>query len=440
MRRLTKGYTGVEIGLFPTMLPSPPHEPSPTLSSSPSRITSSPSPSSEPSTAPTYEPQPSPDAEYHVPTPNESPFHVVYSHGSDEGSLKLHELTTLVTKLSERIEVLEDNLKKTKQTYNSAFTKLILKIKKLEFKVKTGKARQRARVVLSEDEEGYDEVDVDVVHDQDTTEVRQPEDSTAGITVSTAPISFSTARESYSTAGRVYGRRKRQGLEEAIRLQQEVDEEEKAQIARDEEIARQLLELDEERVTTETKTTKDIDWNDPSIQKYWDKKNKTKRQDAQQGRTHDCILEESNSKRRMLQKIVESLSYKYPIWDWKTLQHCQENFMFYNSSRGEEAQRTYKILVRCYMIFDRQDIMELYRLVKESIPADSLQTPIATQLSSSRSQKKQSMRKQRKDTTVSQDETQQDDSVPTPSNDPPLSGEDSMQLSELMLLYTNMQK
>ncbi|GKD59740.1 hypothetical protein Tco_1297249, partial [Tanacetum coccineum] len=35
--------------------------------------------------------------------------------------------------------------------------------------------------------------------------------------------------------------------------------------------------------------------------------------------------------------------------------------------------------------------------------------------------KKQSRRKQRKDTAVTQEETQQDDSVPTPSNDPPLS-------------------
>ncbi|GKF25989.1 hypothetical protein Tco_0081883, partial [Tanacetum coccineum] len=58
MRRLTKGYTGVEIGLFPTMLTSP------TPSSSPSRITSSPSLSSEPFTEPTFEPQPSPDEEY----------------------------------------------------------------------------------------------------------------------------------------------------------------------------------------------------------------------------------------------------------------------------------------------------------------------------------------------------------------------------------------
>ncbi|GKD51527.1 hypothetical protein Tco_1280503, partial [Tanacetum coccineum] len=97
MRRLTKGYTGVEIGLFPTMLTSPTHESSPI----PSRITSSPSLSSKPSTEPTFEPQPSPDAKYHLPTPNESPLHAVHSHRSDEGSLKLIELMNLVTKLSE---------------------------------------------------------------------------------------------------------------------------------------------------------------------------------------------------------------------------------------------------------------------------------------------------------------------------------------------------
>ncbi|GKC38936.1 hypothetical protein Tco_1051320 [Tanacetum coccineum] len=75
-----------------------------------------------------------------------------------------------------------------------------------------------------------------------------------------------------------------------------------------------------------------------------------------------------------------------------------------------------------------------------SIPTDSNQTPITTQPSSSRSQEKQSKRKQRKDTTVTQEEIQQDDGVPTPSNDPPLSSDDSMQLSELMILCTNLQK
>ncbi|GJU48288.1 ribonuclease H-like domain-containing protein [Tanacetum coccineum] len=77
--------------------------------------------------------------------------------------------------------------------------------------------------------------------------------------------------------------------------------------------------------------------------------------------------------------------------------------------------------------------------VDSGIPTDSHQTPITTQPSSSRSQK-QSRRKQRKDTAVTQEEPHQDDSVPTLSNDPPISGEDNMQLSELMILCTNLQK
>ncbi|GKE00671.1 hypothetical protein Tco_1388654, partial [Tanacetum coccineum] len=49
-------------------------------------------------------------------------------------------------------------------------------------------------------------------------------------------------------------------------------------------------------------------------------------------------------------------------------------------------------------------------------------------------------RKQKKDITVTREEPQQDDSVLTPSNDPPISGEDSMQLFELMILCINLQK
>ncbi|GJW32903.1 putative ribonuclease H-like domain-containing protein [Tanacetum coccineum] len=76
----------------------------------------------------------------------------------------------------------------------------------------------------------------------------------------------------------------------------------------------------------------------------------------------------------------------------------------------------------------------------EGIPTDSEQTPITTQPLSSRPQKKQSRRKQRKETEVPQDETQYNDSVPIPSNDLLLSGEDRMQLTELIILCTNLQK
>ncbi|GJV01968.1 zf-CCHC domain-containing protein [Tanacetum coccineum] len=50
------------------------------------------------------------------------------------------------------------------------------------------------------------------------------------------------------------------------------------------------------------------------------------------------------------------------------------------------------------------------------------------------------MRKQRKEAEGSQDETTHEESIPTTSNDPPPNGEDRMQLSDLMLLCTNLQK
>ncbi|GKG12935.1 hypothetical protein Tco_0349895, partial [Tanacetum coccineum] len=85
--------------------------------------------------------QPSLGAEHHLPTPNELPLHVVHSHGSDKGRLKLNELIDLVTKLFDRIGVLEDDLKTTKQTYSSAFRK----------------AKRRAKIVHSDDEDIADD-------------------------------------------------------------------------------------------------------------------------------------------------------------------------------------------------------------------------------------------------------------------------------------------
>ncbi|GJV34030.1 hypothetical protein Tco_1394430 [Tanacetum coccineum] len=319
-QRPTKGYLGDEVALFPTMLQVT--EPF----TSPSRISSSPSHLLEPSTEPTPDhttaivsfpspTQPSPGTEQHIPTPHDSPLHVIHSHGSDEGSLKLNELTNLVTKLSDRIRVLEDDLKKTKQTYSSAFTKLILRIKKLEYHVKTGKARKRARVVLSDDDED---------------------------------------------------------------------------IAKDEEIARQWDEEEIQRAMSEAKSSKKIDWNDPSVIRYHALKMKPKtvaqaRRDMVKylknqgnykisdfkGMSYNDIRQifekkslprkstKSTVKRQKMElddekedlkgyldivpreevaEDVESLSTKYPIVDWKTCV-LTENFI--------------------------QDVEDLYRLVND---------------------------------------------------------------------------
>ncbi|GJT70966.1 hypothetical protein Tco_1030252 [Tanacetum coccineum] len=72
-------------------------------------------------------------------------------------------------------------------------------------------------------------------------------------------------------------------------------------------------------------------------------------------------------------------------------------------------------------------------------PSDSHSTPIISQPSSSKPQKKKSRRKQRKDSSFTEHVTNKAH-VSTPSYDPPQSGKDSMQLSKLMNLCTSLQE
>ncbi|GJU34224.1 hypothetical protein Tco_1182578 [Tanacetum coccineum] len=154
MKRASKGYTGVDTPLFQTMLvqgqilqgegSTIPVESHHTPISAPS--TSQP-PTSPPSMQTTHV------AEEAATMPHDSPLLRVHSLGSDEGSMTLNELTVLCTTLSKKVETLESDLKQTKLTYGAAYTKLIMKVKKLEHKVKSSKARRRVRLVVSEDED-----------------------------------------------------------------------------------------------------------------------------------------------------------------------------------------------------------------------------------------------------------------------------------------------
>ncbi|GJQ95307.1 hypothetical protein Tco_0006446 [Tanacetum coccineum] len=85
--------------------------------------------------------------------PHDSPLHVVHSHRSAEGSMQQLDLTVLVNKLNDRIDGLEKDLQQTKKIYSTALTKLVLRVKKLKYKLKSGKARKKAKIVLSDDEE-----------------------------------------------------------------------------------------------------------------------------------------------------------------------------------------------------------------------------------------------------------------------------------------------
>ncbi|GKF19508.1 hypothetical protein Tco_0068146, partial [Tanacetum coccineum] len=233
-------------------------------------------------------------------------------------------------------------LRKTKLTYSAAVTKLILRVKKLETKLKAGTARKIARVVLSEDDEDIEDdsskqgrklfdaevqekastktepiiqevTPTEVIQDQGSSEKGNSEVNTAGATkgtasevlvVSTAEVNISTAGATKGTAsevpvvstaevnisiaGRTVTYRKRSkekrtrkdkgkaimteheskkkskkeleqerlSFTEAIRLQEQIDEEQRAQITRDEEITRQWDEEEGQRAMSEAKSSK----------------------------------------------------------------------------------------------------------------------------------------------------------------------------------------
>ncbi|GJS86083.1 putative ribonuclease H-like domain-containing protein [Tanacetum coccineum] len=200
MKRASRGYSRVDFPLFPIMITTP--------ESSPSRITSSPSLSPQ-----TYQsPQSSPlrditrqDAKipqshfptdigleagqgsgtiYKTPTrPHDSPFQRVHTLRSDEGSLQQNELMDLVTKLTDRVEVLENGLQQTKKVYSSALIKLIMRVKKLEHRVKTRQPRRRGRTSVDTEILLDQEEPIELVEDLGSGE---NEISTANILVSTA--------------------------------------------------------------------------------------------------------------------------------------------------------------------------------------------------------------------------------------------------------------
>ncbi|GJW08728.1 hypothetical protein Tco_1571151 [Tanacetum coccineum] len=147
MKRASKGYSGVNTPLFQTMLVQDQGE-RPTIS-----VVSHHTPTSGPSTSQPPSIQTTPVAEETTLMPHDLPLPRVHSHGSDEGSLSLNELTVLCTSLSKKVEGLESELKQTKHAYSTTLIKLIKRVKKLEQTIKISQARRRAKVVISDAEE-----------------------------------------------------------------------------------------------------------------------------------------------------------------------------------------------------------------------------------------------------------------------------------------------
>ncbi|GJZ01710.1 hypothetical protein Tco_0519671 [Tanacetum coccineum] len=68
---------------------------------------------------------------------------------------------------------------------------------------------------------------------------------------------------------------------------------------------------------------------------------------------------------------VESLATKYPIVDWETQILANDKY-YYQIKRVDGSVKHYKIFYAMLYDFDRQDVLELYRLVKERFQIASL--------------------------------------------------------------------
>ncbi|GJU38130.1 hypothetical protein Tco_1186484 [Tanacetum coccineum] len=381
--------------------------------------------------------------------PHDSPLPRVHTLGSDEGSLQQNELMDLVTKLTDRVGVLENDMQQTKKVYSSALTKLILRVKK---------GRKISDIdkdpTISDQEEP-----TKLVEDLGSGEKGEKEISTANISVSTASA---TPEVSTAVANLVYIRRsaekrkdkgktimkedeyvqkkskkhleqERLGHEEAIRLQEHISKEENQRIARDAEIAKQLQEefnraRQEQEVVAEADQAHDIDWSDPAVLRYhalqnrsfsvaegmsyedirpifervWDQNNafvpkdseiekevmkrlgfnfqqksskKRSREDSNEDNAKKQKLEDDAEKKELRDSMdvvprddiaidVESLATKYLIVDWKT-HVLTKNMMYYQIIRADGSSKNYKIFSEMLDDFDRQDVLDLHRLVQE---------------------------------------------------------------------------
>ncbi|GJS64143.1 hypothetical protein Tco_0678707 [Tanacetum coccineum] len=178
----------------------------------------------------------------------ESPLQSVHLLRRDEGSLSLHELTDLCTSLSKKVVSLESELKKTKQTYNAAFTKLIQGSLIEELDLDAGISLVLPHVQIKWED------DV-ILKSSDQLRVRRREVSissggvsTASRLVSTADIS--TASELDSTAG-VKEKDKGKAMMHESKPPKKIKNGVQVQINVDEELAKKVFEEEQARFNVE---------------------------------------------------------------------------------------------------------------------------------------------------------------------------------------------
>ncbi|GJY59169.1 hypothetical protein Tco_0459061 [Tanacetum coccineum] len=329
-----------------------------------------------------------------------SPLPRVHILGSDKGSLQQNKLMDLVTKLTYRVKVLENDMQQTKKVYSSALTKLILRVKRLEKKVKTIKARRRAKIVISEDKDAKEDSSKqgrkisDIDKDPTISLVYPEQDMEYDFDVSTTKV-FTTASVPVTTAS----------------VTPEVST-----------ATANLVARQEQEVVAEADQAHDIDWSDPAVLRYhalqnrsfsvtevrknmcmylknqggyklshfkgmsyedirrifervWDQNNafvpKDSEIEKEVMKRPGFNFQQKSSKKRSREDSDEDNAKKQKLEDDVEKKELRDSMDvvprddIYIDSEADGSSKNYKIFSEMLDDFDRQDVLDLHRLVQE---------------------------------------------------------------------------
>ncbi|GKB86806.1 hypothetical protein Tco_0959078 [Tanacetum coccineum] len=377
---------------------------------SPSRITSSPSlspqhtPDSTPSTSQPPNTQPTPDADEAVPMPHESPLHSVHSLGRDEGSLSLSKLIVLCTNLSNKLKarVVESNDEEDLEDPSKQGRSLI---EELDMDVGISLVPPHT---------------ADEGRNDDTQIYDQPAEQLGVFSAATALVDATKQRRSAETA-QTYSRRRRSVSTGSGRVSTASRTVSTADVSTASKLGSTADEREE--VVVEPTQSQKINWSDPAVLRYhaqlnrpysaaevrknmvmylknqggykmnyfkgmkyedirpifekvWDQiqsfvpmdSKKEKGSEKKGSKKKTLAMKRANGKdseeRDDVAADIKSLVTKYPIVDWKT-HVLTENFMYYQIIRADGGSKNYKIFSEMLDDFNRQDVMDLHRLVEE---------------------------------------------------------------------------
>ncbi|GKB48640.1 hypothetical protein Tco_0899393, partial [Tanacetum coccineum] len=300
-----------------------------------------------------------------------------------------------------KVESLEADLKKTKQVYGAAYTKLIMKVNKLEKAVKTRHSRRRAKIVVSDDEEDsedsskqgriIEEIDEDAgvtLLKQMFTLILEDEGQLVLVVVELILLKNQLVLLVHQCQLVLLQEQERLGHDTAVRLQEELDEEERQRMARVHEAAQSFTEEEWENIRARVEVDEELSrrLQEEERNKYTEVKRNKPMTQAQQrnyminyikhmgGHTLQQLKRYSFDKlKELFETTMKNVNTFVPV---ETEDRGRASELAFGSSqatiidsaevgsskRAAEVELDHEDMLK---VFDRDDLVMLWNLVKE---------------------------------------------------------------------------